>query len=39
MVEQNVDAVPTIDEVYNIFKTALAADQAVLLGKTIDFIF
>jgi predicted dehydrogenase len=37
MIEEDVDAKPTIDEVYNAFKIALAADEALTTGKTIEF--
>ena len=35
MIEEGVEAVPTIDEVYEIFKIALAADKAVTTGEKI----
>ncbi len=35
MIEEGIDAVPTIDEVYEIFKIALLADKAVTAGEKI----
>lgn len=36
MIEEKVDAVPNMDEVYKAFKIAHIADQAILTGQTLE---
>lgn len=37
MIEEDFDAVPTIDEVYSIFKIALEAGRAVVTGQKVEW--
>lgn len=36
MIEEGVDAIPNIDQVYNAFEIALAVDKAIITGKAVE---